>query len=171
MSRMPSSHFADGRAESAREERPIRHHSLRARGEHVPRSTRLGPAHFLLTGEHDMSQPTMILTPAEKKLLVRSRFGPTDLSGVDFSDADLRHARFDGACLIGADFSRADLRGAEFHGCDLRAASFVGTLWGENVLHESLFARARGFTRELALYIQICGGTFFSIDDVSPRDR
>ncbi len=132
--------------------RLIRHDCLPRERLALARGAR-GPdsAQFLLEREHDMAQPTVIFTAGEKKQLARSQFNLTDLSGVDFADADLRHARFEGVSLIGADFSRADLRGAEFHNCDLRAASFIETLWGENVLHESLFARARGFTRELAL--------------------
>jgi uncharacterized protein YjbI with pentapeptide repeats len=118
-----------------------------------------------------MPNPTIILTAAEKKQLAHAKFSLTDLAGVDFSCADLRHAHFEGVCLSGADFSRADLRGAEFHRCDLREASFVGTLWGENVLHESLFARAKGLSREQAMYVQCCGGTFFSIEDLQSGNR
>jgi uncharacterized protein YjbI with pentapeptide repeats len=131
-----------------------------------PADDRLGAV--LARTRDAMAQPTIILTAGEKRQLARSHFRSTDLSGVDFADADLRQACFQDVRLVGADFSRADLRGAAFHRCDLRAASFVGTCWGENVLHESLFARALGFTRELALYIQFCGGSFFSLEDVSP---
>lgn len=115
-------------------------------------------------------RPHIILTTEEKQQLARSTFSKTDLSGVDFSGADLRQARFDQVCLLGADFSRADLRRAEFLDCDLRGASFTQARWGENVLHQSLFSRAKGVTREEALYIQCCGGTFFSIADLTRSD-
>ncbi|MBM3695271.1 MAG: pentapeptide repeat-containing protein [Actinobacteria bacterium] len=49
-----------------------------------------------------------------------------DLSGADFSDANLKHVTFEGARLDGADFAGADLSFAKFWDTSLVGADFIG---------------------------------------------
>ena len=57
-------------------------------------------------------------------------FKGKDLSGANFSGADIRGTNFRGANLTGADFSGADIRGTNFHGVNLTGANFRGAKAG-----------------------------------------
>lgn len=57
-----------------------------------------------------------------------------NLSGADFSGADLRKARFVGCDLTNAQFSNATMRGARFERCELAGIGGI-TSWAGAIVH------------------------------------
>lgn len=103
-----------------------------------------------------------IFTTQEKRLLGRGIFENFALNAVDFSGADLRHARFVRMFLRGCDFSGSDLRGTEFIECDLREANFAKAVFGGNRSFESsCFMNAMGLSDRVRSYITGKGGSFW----------
>jgi uncharacterized protein YjbI with pentapeptide repeats len=58
--------------------------------------------------------------------LTRTDFASANLTGANFSGAELGHVSFRFAKLAGANFSGASLKGADFSGADLTRANFTG---------------------------------------------
>ena len=103
-----------------------------------------------------------IFTAQEKRLLGRGIFENFALNAVDFSGADLRHARFVRMFLRGCDFSGSDLRGTEFIECDLREANFARAVFGGNRSFESsCFMNAMGLSDRVRSYVTGKGGSFW----------
>lgn len=103
-----------------------------------------------------------IFTNCEKRGLWGGIFEDFDLNAVDFSGADLRHARFVRMSLRGCDFSGSDLRDAEFIECDIREASFAGAILGSGGRFDhSCFASSSGLSDRIRSYIRGRGGSFW----------
>jgi|SRR5277367_2041141 len=103
-----------------------------------------------------------IFTTQEKRTLGGGFFENFDLNAVDFSGADLRHARFVRMSLCGCDFSGSDLRGAKFIECDVREARFAGAVFGgDSNFKHSCFKNAIGLSNRVRSYIIGQGGLFW----------
>ena len=67
-------------------------------------------------------------------------FTGCNLSGADFTNADLRGARFTGCDLTGAQFHHATMEGARFRRCELVGIAGITSWRGAIVHHDDLMA-------------------------------
>jgi len=59
-----------------------------------------------------------------------SQYPPNDLSGMNFTNADVQGFNFAGRNLTGANFTNANLRGVNFGAANLTRANFTGAVLG-----------------------------------------
>lgn len=101
-----------------------------------------------------------ILSAREKCELQGAVFRDRDLSGLDFSGADLRNARFENVHLASCNLSGADLRGAQFIVCALRDVVLSGALLGENLFYGTVLTEIGGLTEDARREVERAGGAF-----------
>jgi uncharacterized protein YjbI with pentapeptide repeats len=80
-------------------------------------------------------------------------FVDCNLTGVDFTNADLRGATFTGCDLTRADFAHADATGARFIRCELAGVSNVAQLRGATVSTHDLVALTHALAGALGITV------------------